>query len=85
MEVQMMTATVEKPLAETRLRMPFVDWTRGHFPPRPDYELQFSSRYVHSIPTAIAWAGPLGAYVETNGLCLMTRLSGIATSFFSAS
>lgn len=55
MGVQMMTATVEKPLAETRLlKMPLVDWTRPRLPQRPDYELESGSRYVHSIPTAIA-------------------------------
>ena len=49
-----MTATVEKTLAETRLEMSFVDRTRRRFPQRPGYELQSGSRYVHSIPTAIA-------------------------------
>ena len=54
MGVQMMTATVEKPLAETRLKMSFVDWTHRRLPQRPDYELQSGSRYVHSIQSAIA-------------------------------
>ena len=79
-----MTATVEKPLANTRLRMSFLDWTRCRLPQRPNYEFQSGSRYVHSISTAIAWAGPPGAYVDMNGPCLMTRLSAITTSFFSA-
>ena len=78
-----MTATVEEPLANTRLRMSFLDWTRRRPHRRSNYELQSSSRYVHSMSTAIAWAGPPGAYVDMNGPCLMTRLSAMATSFSS--
>ena len=64
--------------------MSFYDWTRRCLPQRPDYEFQSGGRYVHSILTAIAWAGPPGAYVDMNGPCLMTRLSAMAISFFSA-
>ena len=54
MGVQMMTAIVEKPLAETRLKMTFIDWTRRRLPQRPVYELQSGSRYVHANPDPIA-------------------------------
>lgn len=83
MVVQMMTMTAEKPLAETRLKVSFVDWTRRRLPQRPDYELQSGSRYANLIPAAVAWAGPPGAYVDMNGSCLMTRLISMATSSIS--
>ena len=49
-----MMATVEKPLAKSRLEMQFFDWTPRRLPQRPNYEFQSGSSYVHSIPTAIA-------------------------------
>ncbi len=54
MGVQMMTVTAEEPLAETRLKILFVDWTRRGLPQRPDHELHSASRYVNLVPTAIA-------------------------------
>ena len=83
MVVRMMTTMAEKPLVETRLKISFVDWTRRRLPQRPDYELQPGSRYANLNPAAVAWAGPLGAYVDMNGSCLMARLISIATSSIS--
>ena len=54
MVVQMMTMTAEEPLAETRLKVSFIDWTRCRLPQRPDYELQSGSRYANLIPAAVA-------------------------------
>lgn len=53
MVVQMMTMTAKKPLAETRLKISFVDCTRRRLPQRPDYKLQYGRRYANLIPAAV--------------------------------
>ena len=54
MVVQMTTMTAEKPLAETRVKVSSVDWTRRRLPQRPDYEFQSGNRYANLIPAAVA-------------------------------